>query len=345
MRRVLGLDPRCGTLRLRQQARALGLGPRACSLRLGLGAPDQDCGFGVGIGRSDLAFLLHPFAPPSRVSGPPPRARARSARAPARARSPVRASSAWAWALASSTCLPASWIAAVDLAHLGAELRLDLEPPHLPLLGDLQRLGLALALDARVLGGHHRLLARLGGLGFARRLDLLDLQALADLGLLLLLLQQQAPLGGLELGLADGDLGVGLDLRTLLPVAGDDLGQLAHPHRVEGVVFVERCEGRLVQSGERDRVEQHAVHRQVLAQLIGNVTDELAPLLVEAIHGLGSGHRLQGVHEAAFEQVADALGVERPRADGLGGGGDAFDRRAARARRTPAPRRRGCGPL
>ena len=114
-----------------------------------------------------------------------------------------------------------------------------------------------------------------------RGLALLDLQPLRDLRLLFLLLQGQAALGGVELRLAHRDLGFGFDLRALLLVGGDDLGELPHPDGIECVVLVERCERRLIQARERYRIEQHAVLRQILAQLLGDVPHELAALLVQ----------------------------------------------------------------
>ena len=170
---------------------------------------------------------------------------------------------------------------AVDLAHLGAELRLDLELAQLARLLDLGDARRLLALDARRLRGDHRLLARPRGVGVARRLELLDLEALADLRLLFLARQAEALLDRLELRLPHRDVGVGLDLGALLLARGDDLGELAQADGVERVVVVERGERRLVHARQRHRFELQAAVREVLAHRLADHAHELGALVVQ----------------------------------------------------------------
>ena len=216
---------------------------------------------------------------------------------------------------------------AVHLLHLEAELRLDFELAQLALLGDLGGPGLPLAFDARFFGGDHCRLARLGRFRVARRPDLLDLEMLVDLRFFFLLGQDEPLLGGLELGLPHRNLGIGLDLRALLAVDGDDLRELAQPDRVERVVLVERRKRRLVEPRQRYGVEQNAVLLEIVAQQIGDIRDKLGAPLVQAVHGMTRRHCLHGVDETAFEQIANAVDRERLGAERLRGRGNAFGRR------------------
>jgi hypothetical protein len=163
--------------------------------------------------------------------------------------------------------------------------------------------------------------------GVARRLELLDLEALPDLRFFLLAREAEPLLDRLELRLAHRDVGVGLDLGALLLAGGDDLGELAQADGVEGVVVVERGECRLVHPRQRHRFELQAAVREVLAHRFADRAHELGALVVQGIHGEGRAGRLDRVDEAALEQVPHAVGAERLGADRLRRGGDALDRR------------------
>ena len=208
-----------------------------------------------------------------------------------------------------------------------ASCELELDLAHLALLGELHRPGLPLALDARVLRGNHRALARLGGLGVAGRPHLFDLEVLIDLRLFLLLSEQEPLLGGLELRLPHRNVGVSLDLGALLAVDGDDLRKLAQADGVEGVVLVEGGERRLVEPRQRDRIEENAVLLEIIAQQLGDTGDEFGAVLMQAVHRMARGDRLHRVDEAALEQVAQAVGRERFGAERLRRSGDALRRR------------------
>jgi hypothetical protein len=216
---------------------------------------------------------------------------------------------------------------AVDLARLVVELRLDLELAQLAALLDLGEASLLLAIDARVLRGDRRLLAGPRRVGVARRLELLDLEALADLRFFLLAGEAEALLDRLELRLPHRDVGIGLDLGALLLARRDDLGELAQADRVEGVVVVERGERRLVHPRQRHRLELQAARGEVVAHHLADHADELGALVVQGVHRERRGGRLDRVDEAAFEEVPDAVGAERLRADRLRRGGDALGRR------------------
>jgi hypothetical protein len=216
---------------------------------------------------------------------------------------------------------------AVDLADLGIELGLDLEPSQLARLLDLGDPGVLLALDARVLRGDGRLLAGARGVGVARRLQLLDLEALPDLRLLFLARQLQPLLDRLELRLPHRDVGIGLDLGALLLAGRDDLGELAQADRVERVVVVEGGERGLVHPRQRNRFELQPARRQVVAHRLADRLDEFGAPVVQRVHRQARRGRLDRVDEAAFEQVAHAVRAQRLRADRLRGGRDTVDRR------------------
>ena len=145
--------------------------------------------------------------------------------------------------------------------------------------------------------------------------------------MLFFLAEQQPALGRVEQGLAHRDVGVGLDLGALFLVDRDDLGQAPHPDRIEGVVLVERGERGLVEARQRDRVEQDAVLRQVVAQQPGDLGDELGALFVQRVHLLARRDRLHRIDETTFEHVANAVGREGLGAERLRRGGHTFDRR------------------
>ena len=180
-------------------------------------------------------------------------------------------------------------------------MRLDLKLAYLALFGNLARLGFSFTLDARVLGGDHRLLAGFRAFCVADGFHLLDFQALTDTGLFFLLFQGQALFGRFQLCLANRDIGFRFNFNTLLFIGGDDFGKLTHPYRVERVVLVECGKRRLVEARQRYGIKQHAVLRQVVAHEVGHAAHELAALFVQAIHGFRRHHGLQGVDEAAFQ--------------------------------------------
>src|SRR6185369_15696862 len=180
--RVLRRDHRTRAFRLRREPDPLRLGARRRRRRLGAGRHQQHLGLALGLRRLDRAALLLALE-----------------------RDLARAVGDGALALGLQLLLRQDDLGAcelglrlrarllgvllrerdraVDLPRLVVELRLDLELAQLAALLDLGETRLLLAIDARVLGRDGRLLARPCGVGVARRLELLDLEALADLGL------------------------------------------------------------------------------------------------------------------------------------------------------------------
>ncbi len=126
------------------------------------------------------------------------------------------------------------------------------------------------------------------------------------------------------MALSHRHLGIGLDRRPLLPVDGDDLGQAPHAERVEGVVLVERMEGRLVEALERHRFEHQTVLRQVRTERLGDFGGILPALVLQLVHRIAGGHRQKRVHQLAFQRLGQLRGPERLAAERLAGGCHAF---------------------
>ena len=216
---------------------------------------------------------------------------------------------------------------AVDLGRLGGQQGFGLLLPQGQVALDFGEAGLTLGVDPGPFGLLPGMLARrlLGGV--ARRAGFLHPLALGDLGFLLLTLDLQLALQRIELGLTHRDVAIGLDCRPLFPVGGDNFGQLAHADGVEGVVLVQRRQRRLVEPGERGRFEPQAVLLEIFRKQGFDFPDELAPILVELVHGLGGDDRLHGADQPAVEQFVQPVGAERTGADCLGRNRHALRRR------------------
>ena len=94
-----------------------------------------------------------------------------------------------------------------------------------------------------------------GGKGF-------DLLLLGDFGAAFLELDFKPLVRCLHRGAAYGHFAFGIDRGAFLFRCGDHFGQSAHADGVKGVVFVKGRERRLIERGERDRIEMQAISRQ-----------------------------------------------------------------------------------
>ena len=65
---------------------------------------------------------------------------------------------------------------------------------------------------------------------------------------------------------------------------------------------------------------------EILAQQVGDVAHEIGAVLMQRIHGVAGRDRMDRVDEAAFQQIAHAVGREGFRAERLRGGRDALGR-------------------
>ena len=161
---------------------------------------------------------------------------------------------------------------------------------------------------------------------------------------MLLLLDFEAPFQAVEMGLAHRNIGIGFDFGALFLVAGDDFGQSAHADGVKGVVFIEGRERRLVEADEGDGFEFQAVLGHAGAENAGHFAHESGAAFMQFVHRLCRHNRLNCIDKTALEEVLDLIGIERAGAQGLGGGGDAFDASGRRGDRIPF-RCRGAGDL
>jgi hypothetical protein len=242
-----GLEP--ALLSLRQHQRGVGLRLRLCALALGFHAQAQRVSLGVlgharqrqqpvAFGHRLLALRVAAFLRQQQL-------RARLLLFDGRQRFVL--------------LLAAQRHGLLHALQLQLQLRLQPRPIEHLLALDLGLRHAALALQPSLLDLALRLLALTCDVGFGACLLVLDHAPQRQLGLLLFLLNLDAPLVRQQLRLRHRHLGVGLGVRALLLVGGDDLGQPPHAHSIEHVVLVERAEGRLVELHKRGRFEPQAV--------------------------------------------------------------------------------------
>ena len=188
-----------------------------------------------------------------------------------------------------------------------------------PLLGDPRLLG-------RLGGGDLRLLRLLlaerplaGELGALDGAADLDLALLFEAGIFALALDlEHAPLR-FEILVADLDHRLLLDLVAHLAARLDRLGQRGQALGVEGVGRIEEFEAGLVDVDERDVLELEAVLGERLRGLLAHPRHELAALLVDLLERHLGGDGAERGGELALEQVADAVRLHGPAAEGLRG--------------------------
>ena len=218
-------------------------------------------------------------------------------------------------------------------AHLLGDLQrlpaFDLEPLQLGLaldaLGvDGQLLHDARALDAflqRDLGLLGLQLPRcpLGGELRTLRCTLdLDLALLADAGDLGFPVDLECEFLGFEVLVADGDQRVLLDVVALLLAPLDLFGKPGQALRVEGIRRVEILHVRLIELGQRYRLELQPAACQRRRDPLPHAPGVFAALLVQLLHGHLRRNGAQRVDELALHHVAQAVHVHQAAADRLG---------------------------
>ena len=181
---------------------------------------------------------------------------------------------------------------------------------------------------------------QLGALRGAADLDLAFLLEPRIFGLAVDL--QHLPLR-VEVLVADVDQRALLDLVAHLAAVLDRFRQLRQALGVEGVGRVEIFEAGLVEVDDRHAFQLETVEGERLAAALAHPRCIVAALLV---HFLQRHLRGDGAHrrrELAFQQLANAFGLQRAAAERLRGGGDQLRGSRRRARRTRRSGRRACG--
>ena len=265
-------------------------------------------------------------SPPSRASGRPPRARARSARAPARGRSRCAPARPAACACASSACLAASWIelstlriselSCASISSLRSSRCLSISRERVSCSRSMRAFS-----DATIACSRARAVsASLAALIFSisRRWPICACSSSWPSS-------RRRLVASSWVWRTEMSASASISVRFFL-LHGDDLGELAHPDRVEGVVLVERRERRLVQPGQRHRIEQHAVLRQVVAQQLGDLATNSARFSCSVSIVSLAATDCSASTKRPSSRLRMPSGVKALRADRLRGGGDALDR-------------------
>jgi hypothetical protein len=198
-----------------------------------------------------------------------------------------------------------------DAVFLDRALRGDTGAIHRLAGGDLRAFGLLLPIGA--LPGH------VGSLGGALHLEL---ALLGQPRVLELAVDIQGLALGLQVLVPDLDHGVLLDVVANLLPPLDLIGEPGEALRVEGVRGVEELHARLVELGERHRLQLQPVLQEVARHHRLDPLDVLPPLLVHLLHGHLGGDGPKGVDELALDQLLERLRLQRPLAQGPSGGGD-----------------------
>ena len=118
-----------------------------------------------------------------------------------------------------------------------------------------------------------------------------------------------------------------ISLRILRRVS-IDLGELGQTFGVEGVRRIEIFEAGLVEVDDGDVLELQAIGGERLGGELADLVGVVAALLVHFLERHLGRHRAHRRGELAFEQLADAVRLQRAAAERLRGGGDRRARRA-----------------
>jgi len=119
----------------------------------------------------------------------------------------------------------------------------------------------------------------------------------------------------LEVAGADLDHRLLLDVVAQFPLLLDFLDDARQTFGIEPVGRVEVLQVRLVEVGDRDRLQHEPV---LLHHLLGGIADPLdigRPLLVHLLHGHLGGHGTQSRDELAGEQGIELVGLKRASAE------------------------------
>ena len=193
---------------------------------------------------------------------------------------------------------------AVLLFHLKRAPALDFEPLGFLPAQDILGIDRQLMFDPRPVDGFLGADLRLFGLAFPLRLLQRDFGALLgaphrNLALLLeagifgFFFDRQSLLFRLQVLGADRDLGILLDVVSLLLARLDLFGQPRHAFRVERVGRIEHIDVGLIEIGERHRLELQAVGGERVGHQRFDAADIVAAIFVNLLHG---HRRRDGAH-------------------------------------------------
>jgi hypothetical protein len=218
---------------------------------------------------------------------------------------------------------PAHDLALLDLLLIG-----DAGLGEGPLLGDAGLLGRLGGGDLRLLGLllAHRPLA--GELGPLHRPADLDLALLLQPGIFALPVDLQDAALRIEILIADLDHRLLLDEIAHLAAHLDRLGELGQALGVEGIGGIEEFQAGLVDVDEGDVLQLQPVIGESLGGLLAHPDHELAAPLVNLLQAHLGRRGAERRGELALEEIADAVRLHRPAAEGLGGQRDRLAGRA-----------------